>query len=108
MVYRLSQVRSPMTDTLFAPQPRPNWQAIGVVAALAVSLLSLAMAWGSMQSELRHLEAGRQANAQRIERLEDADRRLVEALGAWRGELAELRAELRAFREQLPRRAEAR
>jgi hypothetical protein len=97
-----------MADTFAAPPPRVNWQALGIAAALGLSLLSLAVAWGSMQSELRHLDAGRQANTQRIERLEEADRRLAEALAAWRSELAELRAELRGLREQLARRAEAR
>jgi chromosome segregation ATPase len=97
-----------MTDTILPQRPRANWQAVGIAAALGVSLLSLAVAWGSMQSELRHLEAGRQANAHRIERLEEADRRLTEALSAWRSELAEFRAELRALREHLPRRAELR
>jgi chromosome segregation ATPase len=94
-----------MTDTVATPRGgRPNWQAAGVVAAIAVSLLSLAVAWGSMQSELRHLDAAQQAHLDRIERLEEADRRLTEALAAWRSELAELRAELRALRDHLPRR----
>jgi hypothetical protein len=87
-----------------ASRPRPNWQAIGVAAAVAASLSSLAVTWGSAQAELRHLEAGRAANVSRIERLEAADRQLVEALAAWRSELAELRAELRALRDFLARR----
>jgi len=97
-----------MTDMTLLQRSRANWQAFGVAAALGISLLSLAVAWGNMQSELRHLEAGRQANIQRIERLEEADRRLTEALAAWRSELAELRAELRALHDYLPRRVETR
>ena len=87
-----------------ASRPRPNWQAIGLAMAVAASLSSLAVTWGSAQAELRHLEAGRAANVSRIERLEAADRHLVEALAAWRSELAELRAELRALRDFLARR----
>ncbi len=94
-----------MTEAVSAsPRPRPNWQAVGVAAAVAASLSSLAVTWGSAQAELRHLEAGRAANASRIERLEEADRHLVEALAGWRSELAELRAELRALRDFLARR----
>ena len=94
-----------MTDILpAAPRPRPNWQAIGVGVAVAASVSSLAVTWGGAQAELRHLEAGRAANASRIERLEAADRHLVEALAGWRSELAELRAELRSLRDFLARR----
>ena len=87
-----------------ASRQRPNWQAVGIGVAVAASLASLAVTWGGAQAELRHLEAGRAANVSRIERLEAADRHLVEALAAWRSELAELRAELRALRDFLARR----
>ena len=73
-----------------------NWISTGNLLTIAAGIVALAVAWGTLQSDIRAL-------AQRVDKGETRDDKTAETLDVMKGALIELRADSKAIKAEMER-----